>query len=47
MGLVVVCFLAGSGDPSHEVISFPIDRGCVKTQNPNLKVVNQDLFAWI
>jgi hypothetical protein len=25
MGLVVICFLAVSGDPSHEVISFPID----------------------
>jgi hypothetical protein len=25
MGLVVVCFLAVSGDPSHAVISFPHD----------------------
>jgi hypothetical protein len=25
MSLVVVCFLAVSGDPSHAVISFPID----------------------
>jgi hypothetical protein len=25
MSLVVVCFLAVSGDPSHEIISFPYD----------------------
>jgi hypothetical protein len=25
MSLVVVCFLAVSGDPSHAVISFPYD----------------------